>query len=50
MSAADVAGDLGIRDNLIYNWKKHFESDGTLNDEIGKLVSTEAELKKLSVP
>ena len=47
MSTAEVARDLGIRDNQIYNWKKQFDADGTLDELIGKDVSTENELKRL---
>ena len=47
MSAAEVARDLGIRDNQIYNWKKQFESDGSLDKLMGNDVSTETELKRL---
>ena len=44
MSTAEVARDLGIRDNQIYNWKKQFDADGTLDELGGKDVSTENEL------
>ena len=47
LSYRQVARDLGIRDNLIHNWRKKFEADGTLtaNSEISS--SSEAELKRL---
>ena len=35
------------QDNQIYNWKKQFDADGTLDELIGKDVSTENELKRL---
>ncbi len=47
MSCSEVARDLGIRDNLIRNWRKSFEEDGTLTAEVSDSVSTEAELKRL---
>ena len=47
MSYCEVARDLGIRDNLIRNWRKKFESDGTLAELTGGSASTEAELKRL---
>lgn len=31
MSGAEVARELGIRANLIYNWKAKFESEGCIN-------------------
>ena len=47
MSYCEVARDLGIRDNLIRNWRKKFESDGTLATETQDSTSAEAELKRL---
>ena len=47
MSYAEVARDLGIRDNLIHNWRKAFEADGTLAAEVSQDASVEAELKRL---
>ena len=48
MSYCEVARDLGIRDNLIHNWKKKFESDGTLAELAGGNASAEAaELRRL---
>jgi len=32
MSGADVARELGIEGNLIYNWKAKFEREGVLHD------------------
>jgi len=47
MSYAQVARDLDVRDNLIRNWKKSFEKDGTLKAEITSSNSVEDELKRL---
>ena len=48
MSFCEVARDLGIRDNLLHNWKRKFESDGTLAELTGDNASAEtAELKRL---
>ena len=47
LSYAVVARDLGVRDNLIRNWKKKFEQDGTLSAENSSNQSVEAELKRL---
>ena len=47
MSYCEVARDLGIRDNLIHNWRKAFEKDGTLAKEVQTSSTTEAELKRL---
>jgi transposase len=48
MSPGEVARDLGIRDNLLHNWKRKFESDGTLAELAGGNASAEAaELKRL---
>ena len=46
MSFCEVARDLGIRDNLIHNWKKKFQDDGTLAELTGG-ASAEEELKRL---
>lgn len=32
MTGAEVARELGIRANLIYNWKAKFESEGCINE------------------
>jgi len=45
MSGAEVARELGIEGNLIYNWKAKFEREGVLND-LGS-VSPEEENKRL---
>jgi transposase len=45
MSYADVSKDLGIRDNLLRNWAKKFEAEGTLPVPAGS--SVEEELKRL---
>ena len=47
MSYREVARDLGIRDNLIHNWRKAFEADGTLDAQLRGNTSAEAELKRL---
>ena len=47
MSYCEVARDLGIRDNLIHNWRKAFEADGTLAAEAKDNSTTDAELKRL---
>ena len=47
LSYAEVARDLGIRDTLIHNWRKSFEADGTLQNEVDQSPSVEAELKRL---
>lgn len=47
LSYCQVARDLGIRDNLIHNWRKAFEADGTLSTEIQNSPAMEAELKRL---
>ena len=48
MSPSEVARDLGIRDNLLHNWKRKFQSDGTLADLTGGNASAEsAKLKRL---
>jgi transposase-like protein len=47
LSYTVVARDLGVGDNLIRNWKKSFEEDGTLAAEVAGNQSVEAELKRL---
>ncbi len=47
LSYSEVARELGVRDTMIHNWRKAFESDGTLKSEIEKSPSVEAELKRL---
>lgn len=47
LSYSEVARDLGIRDTLIHNWRKSFETDGTLQTEVNQTPSVEAELKRL---
>ena len=47
LSYREVARDLGIRDTLIHNWRKSFEADGSLQQEVAESVSVEAELKRL---
>ena len=47
LSFAEVARDLGIRDTLIHSWKKTFQADGTLHNEVIQSTSVDAELKRL---
>ena len=47
LSYASVARDLGVRDNLIRNWKKAFDKEGVLQAEVASGHSVEAELKRL---
>ena len=47
LSYCEVARDLGIRDNLIHNWRKPFEGDGTLAKLTNNNATAEAELKRL---
>ena len=47
LSCRQVARDLEISDNLIRNWRKAFEADGTLQAEINDSPSVDAELKRL---
>jgi transposase-like protein len=47
LSYAAVARDLGVGANLIRNWKKTFEADGTFDTEVANSSSVEAELKRL---
>jgi transposase len=47
LSASEVARDLGVRDSLIRNWRKAFQSDRTLVSQIEPESSVEAELKRL---
>ena len=47
LSVVEVARDLGISDNLIHNWKRAFEDDGTLKATVPGSSSVEEELKRL---
>lgn len=47
LSYSQVARDLGIKDNLIHNWRRAFEADGTLAAEVLNSPSMDAELKRL---
>ena len=47
LSYCQVARDLGIRDNMIHNWRKALEADGTLAAEVLNSPSLEAENKRL---
>ena len=47
LSYTVVGRDLGVGDNLIRNWKKSFEEDGTLATDVAGNQSVEAELKRL---
>jgi transposase len=42
LGVTEVARDLGIRDTLIHNWKRAFEADGTLGNEVVAANSVEA--------
>ncbi len=45
MSGAEVARELGIRSNLIYNWKAKFEAEGLVGSPISE--TPEEENKRL---
>ena len=47
LTAREVAKDLEIDDNLIYNWKKMFQEDGTFDKHLESSSSVNAELKRL---
>ena len=47
LSYTVVGRDLGVGDNLIRNWKKSFEEDGTLATDVAGNQSVEAQLKRL---
>ena len=47
LSCREVARDLDVRDNLIRNWRRAFEADGTLPAEVSDNSSVEAELRRL---
>ena len=47
LSYCQVARDLGIGDNMIHNWRKAFELDGTLSAKEAGGPSVDAELKRL---
>ena len=47
LSYSQVARDLGIRDNMLHNWRRALEADGTLVANSSDNSSTEAELKRL---
>jgi transposase len=47
LSAREVAEELEIDDNLIYNWKKIFQNDGSLEKQLESSSSVNAELKRL---
>ena len=47
LSYCQVARDLGIRDNMIHNWRKKFEADGTLEANGVLESSKDAELARL---
>jgi transposase len=47
LSYSEVARDLGIRDNMLHNWRKKFEADGTLAAKTEQSYSADAELKRL---
>jgi transposase-like protein len=43
----EVAKDLGISDSAVRAWKRDFQYDGTLENQIVQNTSVEAELKRL---
>ena len=47
LSYRQVARDLGIRDTYIHAWRKVFQEDGTLQNQIVQSAGVEAELKRL---
>ena len=47
LAYSQVARDLGIGDNLLHNWRKAFEADGTLKAIAQDSPTAEAELKRL---
>lgn len=47
LSFAAVARDLNVGANLIRNWKKSFEVEGSFQTEVTSGSSVEAELKRL---
>jgi transposase len=47
LSYAQVTRDLGIRDNLLHNWQKALEADGTISKAIEESPRIDAELKRL---
>ena len=47
LSAREVAEELEIDDNLIYNGKKIFQNDGSLEKQLESSSSVNAELKRL---
>ena len=47
LTYAEVARQLGIRDNLIQNWKNAFHADSTLDSNSNSNPTVEAELARL---
>jgi transposase-like protein len=47
LTVTEVANELGIRDTLIHNWRRAFQADGSLQNEILKSPSMDAELQRL---
>lgn len=47
LSYSQVARDMGIGDNLIHNWRKVFEADGTLKLEVKPSAALDEEVKRL---
>lgn len=47
LSCAEVARDLKVKDSLIYNWRKAFEADGTLDANKTVDLSVDGELQRL---
>jgi transposase len=47
LSPTEVARDLGISGNSIYNWKRSFLADGTISENERPSTDMEAENKRL---
>ena len=47
LSAREVAEELEINENLIYAWKKSFQNDGSLENQLQSSSSVNAEPKRL---
>lgn len=47
LSCSEVARDLKVRESMIYNWRKSFEADGTLDVKKSDELSKDSELERL---
>jgi transposase len=47
LSYSEVARELSVSDGMLRNWRKAFESDGTLSKDAANNPSIEAEVKRL---